>query len=120
MTNNKDIPFIGDILEFLQSAWDWMYSGIYDFVKEAFVLATKVAIYSYFQALLLSLEVAYQVFQEIVQEIGISDKVRQYYNMLDADIRGALAFFAVPDALMIIFSGIGTRWALKFVPFIGR
>ena len=42
-----DIPFIGDILEFFQAVWDWIYSGIYDFVKEAFVLATKVAIYSY-------------------------------------------------------------------------
>lgn len=115
-----DIPFIGDILEFFQSMWDWIYSGIYDFVKEAFVLATKVAIYSYFQALLFSLDVAYEVFQELVSEIGISDKVQQYYNMLNADIRGALAFFRIPDALMIIFSAIGTRWTLKFVPIVGR
>jgi len=115
-----DIPFIADILGFFQSIWDWVYSGIYDFTKEAFVLATKVAIYSYFQAVLFGLEVSYQVFQELMSEIGISDKVQQYYNMLDADVRGALAFFGVPDALMIIFSAIGTRWALKFVPLVGR
>ena len=115
-----DIPFIGDIMEFLQAAWDWLYSGVYDFVKDAFVLATKMAIYGYFQALIFALDVAYEVFQELINEIGISDKVQQYYNMLDADLRAALAFFGVPDALMIIFSGIGTRWTLKFVPLVGR
>jgi hypothetical protein len=115
-----DFPFIGDILEFFQSVWDWIYSGIYDFVKEVFVLATKVAIYSYYQALLFALQVAYQTFQELVSEIGISDKVQQYYNMLDADVRSVLSFFGIPDALMIIFSAIGTRWTLKFVPFVGR
>lgn len=115
-----DIPFIGDILEFFQAIWDWVYSGIYEFVKEAFVLATKVAIYSYFQAILFALEVAYEVFQELVSEIGISAKVQQYYNMLNAELRGALAFFGIPDALMIIFSAIGTRWTLKFVPMVGR
>lgn len=115
-----DIPFIGDILEFFQAVWDWIYSGIYDFVKEVFVLATKVAIYSYYQALLFALQVAYQTFHELVSEIGISDKVQQYYNMLDADVRSVLAFFGIPDALMIIFSAIGTRWTLKFVPFVGR
>tara|TARA_R110002126_G_scaffold261500_1_gene404381 strand:+ start:220 stop:570 length:351 start_codon:yes stop_codon:yes gene_type:complete len=115
-----DIPFIGDILDFLQAAWEWIYSGIYEFVKEAFVLATKAAIYGYFQALLFALDVAYDVFQELVTEIGISDKVQQYYNMLDADLRSALAFFGIPDALMIIFSAVGTRWTLKFVPVVGR
>lgn len=115
-----DIPFIGDILQFFQSVWDWIYSGIYDFVQEAFVLATKVAIYSYFQALLFAVDVAYEVFQELMDEIGISDTVQQYYNMLDADLRAALSFFGIPDALMLIFSAIGTRWTLKFVPLVGR
>ena len=115
-----DIPFISDILEFFQAVWDWVYSGIYEFVKEAFVLATKAAIYAYYQALLFGLEVAYQTSQELISEIGISDKVQQYYNSLDADLRAALAFFRVPDALMIIFSAIGTRWTLKFVPLVGR
>lgn len=115
-----EIPFIGDILEFFQAIWDWVYSGIYDFVKEAFVLATKVAIYTYFQGMLFALEVAYEVFQELISEIGISDKLQQYYGMLNADIRAAAAFFGIPDALMIIFSAIGTRWTLKFVPMMGR
>lgn len=115
-----DIPFLNEIIQFFQAIWDFITTGIYDFVKAAFVLATKVAIYSYFQGLKFALEVSYEVFEELVNEIGISDTVQQYYNMLDADVRSTLAFFGVPDAFMLIFSAIGTRWTLKFVPFMGR
>jgi len=115
-----DIPFIGDILNFFQSVWDWLYQGIYDFVKDAFVLATKMMIYGYIQGMIFLLEVSYEVFASIMDEIGVSKQVEEMYSSLDADLRSALGFFGIPDALNIIVSAIGTRWTMKFIPFIGR
>lgn len=115
-----DIPFIGDILNFFQSVWYWLYQGIYDFVKEAFVLATKMAIYGYIQGMIFLMEVSYEVFASIMDEIGVSQQIESMYSSLDGDIRAALGFFGIPDALNIIVSAIGTRWTMKFVPFIGR
>lgn len=115
-----DIPFIGDILEFFQSIWDWFYVGIYEFVKDAFVLATKMIIYGYIQGMIFVLEVAYEVFAQIMDEIGVSQKIEQMYGSLDGDVRSMLGFFGIPDALNIIVSAIGTRWTMKFIPFVGR
>lgn len=115
-----EIPFIGDILQFFQSIWDWFYVGIYEFVKDAFVLATKMIIYGYVQGMIFVMEVGYEVFSEIMDEIGVSQQIEQMYGSLDADIKAAVGFFGIPDALNIIFSAIGTRWTMKFIPFIGR
>ena len=115
-----EIPFISDILEFLQSMWDWLYVGIYDFVKAAFVLLTKMAIQAYFTAMIFAAEVGYEVFSSLMADIGVSQVVQSSYNSLDSKLRSALSFFGVPDAFNIIVSAIGTRFAMRFVPFIGN
>lgn len=115
-----EFPFITDFLEFLQSIWDWLYVGIYDFVKSAFVLLTKMAINAYFTVAIFSADVGYEVFSSLMNDIGVSDAVQSSYNSLDGKLRAALSFFGIPDALNIIVSAIGTRFAMRFIPFIGR
>ena len=115
-----EIPFISDILQFFQSLWDWLYVGVYDFTKSAFVLLTKYAIQAYFVTMIFAAEVGYDVFAELMRDIGVSQAVNSAYGSLPAQIRSAISFFGIPEALNMIFSAIGTRFAMKFIPFIGR
>lgn len=115
-----EIPFFSDILDFIQSVWDWLYVGIYDFVKSAFVLLTKMAINAYFTAIIFSAEVGYEVFSSYMSDIGISQVVQSNYSSLDSKLRSALSFFGIPEAFNIIISAIGTRFAMRFIPFIGN
>lgn len=115
-----DIPFISDILEFLQSVWDWLYVGIYDFVKTAFVLLTKMAIHAYFTGVIFAADVGYDVFSSFMNDIGVSQAIQSSYSSLDGKARAALAFFGIPEALNVVFSAIGTRFAMRFIPFIGN
>lgn len=119
-----DFSWIGDFFNniqlFFQDIWQFVYSGIYDFVKEAFVVVTKLMIYAYFQSLIFCIDIAHDVVQDLLAETGVTQHVQQAYSNIPADIRQMLAFFNIPQGLTLIFSAIPTRWAMKFIPFIGR
>lgn len=112
--------FLDQILDFFQFVWDFLSSGIYDLIKDGLVVLTKAAVYSWIQVQLLALEVAYEAAQDIVTDIGVTQYVRQRYSGIPSQTAAALEFFGVPQALNILFSALSTRFALKFVPFIGR
>jgi len=119
-----DLSFISDffvnVSHFFQAAWDFIASGIYDFVKETMVFLTKVAMYSYIETSIFLVDVAYEVVQDILVDLNIASQVQAAYNSIPGQFQNTLAFFGVPEALTIIFSAVPTRMAMKFVPFIGR
>ncbi len=108
------------ITDFLQSIWDWISNGIYDFAKSAFVLLTKMAIISYYKMMLFLADVSFTAFQEILKSLKISQFVNSHYSGLSSGVKSLLSFFGIPEALNIIFSALGTRLTMRFVPFIGR
>lgn len=112
--------FFNNIQTFSQDVWDWLYIGIYDFFKALLVTATKAMIYAYLQGLLICMDVAYTVVQELLQETGVVAQVQNAYNLIPANVRGYLSFFNIPQGLTLIFTAIPTRLAMKFVPFFGR
>ena len=111
---------ISQVVDFFQYIWDWFTSGIYEFSKDFLKAATKVAIYAYFQSMLLAIEVGYEVFQELMSNLGVSQTIHQYWGSVDSDVRSLLSFFGIPDAVNMLTSAIGTRFVMRFIPFIGR
>lgn len=112
--------YLDQITSFFQYIWDFLTTGIYEFVKDGLVVLTKAAIYSYVHIQILALEVAYEAAQSIMSDLGVAQAVRQRYAGLPADVVNVLSFFGIPQALNIIFSALSTRFVLKFVPFVGR
>lgn len=119
-----DFSFITDffahIYEFIQYLWDWMTTGIYLFIKEVMVFLTKVLIYAYFKSMIFAAQIGYEVVQDIFDDLGVTQEVQSAYSLIPEDMRNTLAFFRIPEALTIVFSAVPTRWAMKFIPFIGR
>lgn len=112
--------FFNNTQTFFQDVWEWLYIGMYDFFKELLVTATKAMIYAYLQGLLICMDVAYTVVQELLEETGVIAEVRNSYNLIPANVRAYLSFFNVPQGLTLIFTAIPTRLAMKFVPIFGR
>ncbi|MDF3868645.1 DUF2523 family protein [Pseudomonas denitrificans (nom. rej.)] len=108
------------ILSFFQWIWDFLAQGVYDFIKDGLVVATKAAMYSALQTFILLLDVSFTVARELIDSLGISAMVRGMYAALPADIAAGLAFFGIPQALNIIMLAAATRFCMRFVPFIGR
>lgn len=119
-----DFSFITDffdsINQFLQYAWDWLAIGIYEFVKECFVVMTKASIYAFIQGTIFLVDVAAEVVGDISADLGVTDAAQSAYNSIPSDMRATLDFFGVPQALTIILAAIPTRMVMRFIPFIGR
>ncbi|EOV0894268.1 TPA: DUF2523 family protein [Pseudomonas aeruginosa] len=115
-----DIPFLSDIIQWFQSIWDFMYQGVYDFCKDFLILLTKMAFNGWLEFKLFTFEVAYKAFNEIAGQLRISQYLQAQYGSIPGDVRSALAFFGVPEALNTIFSAMGSRFMMKFIPLIGR
>ncbi|MBD9675672.1 DUF2523 domain-containing protein [Pseudomonas sp. PDM18] len=112
--------FFDQIVLFLQWIWNFLTQGIYDFIKDGFVVATQWAMYSALQGFLFLLDVSYTVARELIDSLGVSNMVRSMYATLPGPLAAALQFLGVPQALNIMFSALATRFCMRFVPFIGR
>lgn len=112
--------FLDQIIGFFQWIWDFFAQGIYDFIKDGLVVATKAIIYSTLQTFILLLDVSFTVARELIDGLGIPAMVRGMYAALPVPIAAGLAFFGVPQALNIIMTAAATRFCMRFVPIIGR
>jgi len=119
-----DLSFIADwfnsVNGFIDYVWNFLSSGIYDFFKALLVILTKAALYSYLQFQIFMLEVAYEVAQEIMQEVGITQVIQQAWGAIPADVYSTLLFFNVPQGINLILAAIPTRIAFGFIPGVGR
>jgi hypothetical protein len=112
--------WLSDVTNFFDYVWNYLHSGIYEFVTEIMVFLTKAAMYSYLQMSLWAMDIGLRVVKDIFVDLGLADKVSSAYSMIPEDIRSTLSFFGVPQAITIIAAAIPTRLAMKFIPFIGR
>ncbi|WEJ71422.1 DUF2523 family protein [Pseudomonas sp. PSE14] len=112
--------FFDQIISFFQWIWNFFAQGIYDFVKDGLVVATKAAMVGALQTFILLIDVSYTVASDLIDSLGVGALVQSMYSALPAPVVSALAFFGVPQALNIIFVAAVTRFCMRFVPFIGR
>ena len=112
--------FFDQIISFFQWLWTFFAQGVYDFVKDGLVVATKAAMVGALQTFLLLIDVSFTVANDLIEGLGVGQLVRSMYAALPAPIASALSFFGVPQALNIIFVAAVTRFCMRFVPFIGR
>lgn len=112
--------FLDQIVGFFQWIWDFFAQGVYDFVKDGLVVATKAAMYGALQTFILLIDVSYTVARELLDGLGIPAMLRGMYGALPAPIAAGFAFFGVPQAINILIVAAATRFCMRFVPFIGR
>lgn len=113
-------PFFDQVILFFNAIWDFIATGIYDLLKEVFIFLGKVAIYAWLQGQLFLLEVSLKLAKELTQSLGIAEFVNSGYRQLPGEVEEIIGFFGVPQAINIMFSGLATRFCMKFIPFIGR
>lgn len=110
------IAWMGSVTHFFQAQWDFMDSGIYEFVKSLLVVVTKAAIWTALQVKIVTIDVAYEVVQEILQDSGATALVQSAWASIPGNVQSTLSFFKIPQGLTLVLSAIPTRWAMRFVP----
>lgn len=107
------------LVDFIQYIWDWFAAGIYDFFVAAFAYAGLVITKVWLKFQLFMLDAAFKLYSEFVESLNLSEYLQQKYNSLDSAVISTLAYFKVPEGLTLIFNAIGTKIALRFIPFSG-
>lgn len=110
------IAWMGNVTHFFQAQWDFMDSGIYEFIKSLLVVVTKAAIWTAIQVKIISIDIAYTVVQEVLQDSGVTALVKSSWASIPGDMQSTLAFFKIPQGLTLILSAIPTKWAMRFIP----
>ncbi|HHK3690071.1 hypothetical protein, partial [Pseudomonas aeruginosa] len=61
--------FLDQIIAFFQWIWDFFAQGIYDFVRDGLVVATKASMYAALQTLILLIDVSYTAARELIDSL---------------------------------------------------
>lgn len=100
----------------LQALWDWITTGIYDFMVWVFT--------AFFEWWLLKLIVfktwaiafAWDVAKQVLVDLGFSDRLNAAWGGLSSGVGGFLAALSFPQALTILVTALVTRLALRLIP----
>ncbi|HFD1311556.1 hypothetical protein WCD98_30280, partial [Pseudomonas aeruginosa] len=68
--------FLDQIIAFFQWIWDFFAQGIYDFVRDGLVVATKASMYAALQTLILLIDVSYTAARELIDSLGVPQMIR--------------------------------------------
>nr|WP_258868860.1 hypothetical protein [Pseudomonas aeruginosa] len=78
--------FLDQIIAFFQWIWDFFAQGIYDFVRDGLVVATKASMYAALQTLILLIDVSYTAARELIDSLGVPQMIRSMYAALPGPI----------------------------------
>ncbi|WP_426737274.1 hypothetical protein, partial [Pseudomonas aeruginosa] len=67
--------FLDQIIAFFQWIWDFFAQGIYDFVRDGLVVATKASMYAALQTLILLIDVSYTAARELTDSLGVPQMI---------------------------------------------
>lgn len=79
--------FLDQIIAFFQWIWDFFAQGIYDFVRDGLVVATKASMYAALQTLILLIDVSYTAARELIDSLGVPQMIRSMYAALPGPVR---------------------------------
>lgn len=98
--------------------FEWFLDGWLEKVEKGIQLSLKYATYFCFWISEQALITAYQITTEFLDSFNYADNVTSAWNSIPATPRAILGFLKVPECVNILVSAIGTKFVLKFVPFV--
>lgn len=65
-----------------------------------------------------SLNVAYEITDEFLSSFNYQDNMQSAWNMLPDTSRAILGYLRLPECINIVISALGTKFVMRFIPFI--
>ena len=104
---------MGDMLHFIA---EWLNSGSYGFITEAFAYLIEVATLAAIKFMLWAIPFAWGIAKQILEDIGLSQAINQAWGSLDSATLQTVSFFQIPAAVNNILTAAVTKMALRYVP----
>jgi hypothetical protein len=107
-----------EIADLFDLVWDFVTQGIFDLVKDAIIWMMGKLMIFYFEAAAASVEFGWEIASGVVNDLNLSAEIIQAFGDLSPTSTQALAFFRIPECINTVLSALGTRFVLKFIPFV--
>lgn len=99
------------ISDFFTSIWGFLET-VPAFLDDALVKLSAWYVIWVTKAKIYFVGFAWNVAQEVINQLNISGTINQYWGSIDSKVMGALTYFRIPDALNIILNSYLTRYVM--------
>tara|TARA_R110002124_G_scaffold258410_2_gene424222 strand:- start:13497 stop:13847 length:351 start_codon:yes stop_codon:yes gene_type:complete len=89
-----------------------------DYIDDGVQLIMRYGTYLTFWIAEQAVVVAFDITTEFLQSFDYSNKVNSAWSQIPSAPRQILSFLKVPECVNLVVAALGTRFTLKFVPFI--
>jgi hypothetical protein len=109
------LDIVNSIIDINQEIIDFRQTGIYHFFVEWFAELMKWFYVGWYKSKLFAITFAWDVAQEILSSLNLSDAIESAFNSLDSKLLAVVSFFRIPEGLNLILSAYVTRMVLTFM-----
>ena len=102
------------IADFFNAIWGF-FESIPSFADDILVKLSAWYVIWVTKAKIYFVGFAWDVAQEVLNQLNISATINQYWGSIDSKVMGALTFFRIPDALNIILNAHLTRYVMGVI-----
>lgn len=107
---------LDSLISFFTSIYDFITLGIYDILVWFAANLIELTTVEVLEFKLWVMGFAWDVAQQIVTDLHVSEYLSSAWASLDPEVAGLLSILRVPDALLVVLSGYITRFVLRFLP----
>lgn len=109
------VDVVNSIVDFEQRVIEFTDSGIYELLKNFVAWFVQWFVVAMWKAKLALLTFSWDVAQQILENLHISDFIIDAWSSLDSQLANALAFFRIPEAFNMIVSASVTKFVFRFL-----
>lgn len=106
---------VSGALDGIQAIYDWITSGIYDFVVE--VVSFFIVKWTLFSIELktLVLQFSWDIARDIISDLKISEQLSSALGVLPPDVRAKMDFFNITSGINLVLNSLITRYVMGFL-----
>lgn len=91
--------------------------GIYTFFEEFTYFLLRGLVYGWFEFMKVIIPIAWDLAKEILTELNLSAYISDTWLFIPLETRQAIAFFRIPEVIVILITVGVSKFVFRFVPF---
>ena len=97
----------------------WLDSDLYEFAVEWTAVFVKEATLATIGWTILAVQFAWDVAQQIMDDIGFSAFIANMYSGFDSQLMNVLLWFRIPEVVSVTINAYVTKYVMRWIPGVG-
>lgn len=103
-----------DLFTLVSEILEWLLNRPVELIEQTFAYITSILVYWQLKMLISSIDFAWGVARDILDNMGVSTLLAQMYASFNPMALGILNYFRIPEFIDTIMGAYATRFVLDF------